>query len=338
MMRGKKRLVADVLRHSRALVAAARLRRRQLRRQLIVFNYHRVRPDGDFSTDLEEWVYDTDASTFAAQMRWLKANTDVLTEDELIRHLDDPRPLRRPASLITFDDGYLDNYTIAYPILRDLELPAMLFVPTQIIGERQLGWWDQMSYVIKRSTRPFIDVEGQTFELPTQRRAAASYYQEYMKKAPQQRTADLVQRLSEACEVEPPGAERADLELMTWYQIREVASHNFTIGCHTHTHRVLSTLPTSEQEGELVRSREILEDELGEPVRSIAYPVGEQQFLSPETARIARRLGYAAGFTYLTGVNSWGSMDNLAISRVAATEDLSSFIALAILPEVFTLL
>ena len=337
-MRGKKRRVADLLRHSRALGAVARLRRRQLRRQLIVFNFHRVRPDGEFSTDLEEWVYDTDASTFAAQMRWLKANTDVLSEEQLIRHLDDPRPLRRPASLITFDDGYLDNYTIAYPILRDLDLPATLFVPTQIIGRRQLGWWDQMSYVIKRSTRSSIDVEGQRFELPAQRREAASFYQEHMKKAPQQRTADLVQRLAEACDVAPPDAERAEQELMTWDQIREVASHNFTVGCHTHTHRVLSTLPASEQERELILSREILEDELAKPVRSIAYPVGERQFLSPETARIARRLGYAAGFTYLTGVNTWGRMDNLAISRVAATEDLSSFIALAILPELFALL
>ena len=337
-MTGKKRLVADLLRHSRVLGTLGLLRRRGLRRRLIVFNYHRIRPDGSsFDTDLEEYVYDTCASTFAAQMRWLKANTEVLSEQQLIQQLDRPRQLRRLASLITFDDGYLDNYTIAYPILRDLGLPATLFVPTRPIERRQLGWWDVMAYMIKTTRRPFIDVEGKTFTMPDQRREAASFYQELMKKAPTERTADLVQRLSDACEVDPPDSQRVERELMTWDQIREVAGENFTIGCHTHTHRVLSTLTEKEQERELTRSRAILEERLGTSVRSIAYPVGERQFLVSETEQIARRLGFDVGFTYLTGVNTWGQINHHAISRVAATEDLSSFIALAVLPEVFDL-
>lgn len=335
-MRGKKRLAADVLHHSHAMGALGMMLRRRLRRRLIVFNYHRIRPDGrGFTSDLEEYVYDTCASTFAAQMRWLKANTEVLSEAQLIRHLDSPRTLRRPASLITFDDGYLDNYTIAYPILRDLGLPATLFVPTRAIEQRQLGWWDVMAYLIKKTTRPFIDVEGQTFSLPDQRREATSFYQEQMKKAPQERTADLVQRIAGACEVDPPSPRRADRELMSWDQIREVARDNFTIGCHTHSHRVLSTLIPDEQEQELTRSRSIIEEQLGTPVHSIAYPVGERQFLSNETEDIACRLGFHVGFTYLTGVNTWGQINNHAISRVAATEDLASFIALVVLPEIF---
>ena len=192
-----------------------------------------------------------------------------------------------------------------------------------------------MSYLLKSTTRPFIDVEGRTFTLPDQRREAASFYQEYMKKAPTARTHDLVQRLADACEVEPPDSGRADRELMTWDQIREVARENFTIGCHTHTHRVLSTLTPRQQELELTRSREILEQKLGAAVRSIAYPVGERQFLARETEEIARRLGFVVGYTYLTGVNTWGKINQYAISRVAGTEDLNSFIALAVLPELF---
>jgi len=332
-VRGKKKLVAGVLHHSRALSLFKLLRRR---RRLIVFNYHRIRPDDrSFSTDLEQNVYDTCASTFAAQMRWLKDNTEVLSVTQLVDRLGSRRPPRRPTSLVTFDDGYLDNYAIAYPILRDLGLPATLFVPTRAIERRELGWWDVIAFCIKKSTRPFIDVEGQTFSLPGQRAEAISFYQGYMKEAPHDRTADLLRRISSACEVEPPGPARADRELMTWDQIREVAGDNFTIGCHTHTHRVLSTMPTQEQEQELSRSKEILERQLDRPVRAVAYPVGERQFLVPETEEIARRLGFDVGFTYLTGVNTWGRINNFAVSRVAATEDLSSFIALAVLPEVF---
>ena len=334
---GKRQLVAECLHRSAALRGVGHLRRRALAEQLIIFNYHRIRPDdAGFEANFEQDVYDTDASTFAAQMRWLKANTEVISLSELLRRLAAPRPRPRPAALLTFDDGYIDNFTIAYPILRELELPATLFVPTQLIEQRMVGWWDIIAYLVRRCVLPSIQVQGQAFELPAQAREAASFVQEQIKHRPHQQGVDLVQQMAQACQVEPPPAELMDREMMTWDQIRQVAADNFTIGSHTHTHRVLSTLDAAAQEHELRRSKELLEQRLGQPVVSIAYPVGERQFLARETAPIARRCGYEVGFTYLTGVNRWSSVSRYCISRVAGPGDLASLAAMTVLPELFS--
>ena len=52
---------------------------------------------------------------------------------------------------ITFDDGYLDNYTFAHPILRKYRLPASLFVATSFIGTNLLMWNDRLAWAVKNT-------------------------------------------------------------------------------------------------------------------------------------------------------------------------------------------
>lgn len=337
-MIGKKQLLAAALRHTGAMRGLELLRRRGLCQRLVVFNYHRIRPDGpDFSTDLEEYVFDTCASTFAAQMRWLARHTQVLSEAQLMRCLETPRRFPRPASMITFDDAYRDTFSIAYPILRDLGLPATLFVPTGLIEGRQLGWWDVIAYLIKRARSPRIELDGERFALPRQRREAADFFQRRMKRLPRRQTSDLLSRLARACAADPPPPALMDRELMTWDDVRQVAADNFTIGCHTHSHLVLSTLDAADQQLELSRSRSMLEQRLDREIHSVAYPVGEPRYLTPETEQIAARCGLQLGFSYLSGSNHWSRINPLCISRVAPLDDLSSFTGLTVLPELFSL-
>src|SRR3954453_17635843 len=96
--------------------------------RLTIFNYHRIRPDGDFSSRFNEGVYGPTASDFRQQVSWLKRHTRVLGEDELLAIMKSGEAPSEPCSLITFDDGYRDNYTLAYPILRDLGARAMFFI------------------------------------------------------------------------------------------------------------------------------------------------------------------------------------------------------------------
>ena len=54
------------------------------------------------------------------------------------------------------DDGYIDNYTLAYPLLKVLNLPAIFFISTSLIEERHLGWWDIIDYMLKKSRKNTI--------------------------------------------------------------------------------------------------------------------------------------------------------------------------------------
>jgi len=100
--------------------------------------------------------------------------------------------------------------------------------------------------------------------------------------------------------------ERADRALMTWDQVRAMRQAGMGIGSHTHGHRVLNTLPPADLETELRRSRAILEERLGEPVTTIAYPVGKSIASLGDVRQAIADAGYELGFTTTPGTNRMG--------------------------------
>ena len=95
------------------------------------------------------------------------------------------------------------------------------------------------------------------------------------------------------------------------------------IGSHTHTHRILSHLDADSQRDELGQSREILEGMLGEPVTSVAYPVGSPESYGPETCQIAESLGYRVGFNFIAGVNRLPLERPFEVNRFPVFDDPS---------------
>src|SRR5439155_22062407 len=131
--------------------------------------------------------------------------------------------------LITFDDGYLDNYTLAYPVLKRHAAPAIFFIPTRLIAEGQVGWWDAIAYLVKKSTKYSAEDRGRVIGM----------FHEKMKREPASETAELVERLAEDCGEPLPDPELQASQLMSWDHIREI-SREMAIGAHGHTHRVLA--------------------------------------------------------------------------------------------------
>src|ERR1041385_2743514 len=121
----KKSLLAHFLYHSGFLRGAASFRQKGI----VVITYHRIRPDGGppISDCLDENVFGPDQSNFERQVKWLKRNLTVLSEPELLEVIQNSR-VKEPCAVITFDDGYRDNYELAYPVLRAHGAPAIFFV------------------------------------------------------------------------------------------------------------------------------------------------------------------------------------------------------------------
>ena len=148
-------------------------------------------------------------------------------------------------------------------------------------------------------------------------------------------TRELVKELSTACEVELPPADLQDRELMTWDEIRNAARCCITVGSHTHTHRVLSTIDLDAQKEEMDISRTILEREVANPVRSIAYPVGGNQHFTEQTQCTAADCGYELGFAF-GDINRGRSLSRYRINRVAAPDQYSLVPAISVFPRLFT--
>lgn len=329
-MLGKKKFMAKILFNSQLLPIINYFGSNKL----IVFNYHRFY-NGAQSTQFDDGVFGQSLNEFENNVKWLLNNTIILTEDDLIEIITNRKTASKLCSLITFDDGYIDNYTLAYPVLKKLNVPAIFYIPTGQINSRQLGWWDIIAYIIKNTSKTSIKYNDEVIEMES-RKSAIRLFQKIIKTRPHTETADLIIKLSETCNVALPEIQTQSNELMTWDQIREVSDNGISIGSHTHSHRVLSTIPIDEQRDELTISKSIIENEIGRHVRTIAYPVGGYQHFTSDTMKIAAECGYMAGFSFNTGVNYLDELSPYDIKRIEPSKENELLAATAAIPAFFT--
>lgn len=114
----------------------AGLNRRKLAGQATIVLFHRV-DDRLAGNPISRTV-----AEFRAFCAFFKDHFEVISLSELIARQADRRDISRTL-VITFDDGYLDNYTNAAPILREFGLPATFFIATGFIGTELVPYWDE---------------------------------------------------------------------------------------------------------------------------------------------------------------------------------------------------
>ncbi len=327
-------MLSEVLFRTGTLLILKGLRRDRM----VVLNYHRIRPDdAGFSTPFDDGAYGPTASQFEEQMLWLKRHIRVLTEAEIIECLRFGRGPGEMSVLVTTDDGYRDNYTHAYPVLRRHQIPAIFFVPSGLIESRRLGWWDRLAYMLKRTTKTQITYEGRTLDLVRRREEAFAFLKRKIIDRMRSEARNPLDHLDTLCEVDPPSARDQERELMTWEQLKEMREHGIAIGSHTHSHPVLGQLDPERQRAELTVSKELIARKTGGAVRSIAYPMGNRAHFTAETQRIGKESGYDLGFSFYSGFNRWSTMDAFDVRRTAVTyHDQIGVAGAAILPELLT--
>ena len=111
---------------------------------LIVF-YHCVRDEADSG------LRPTKVADFARQMRYLSQTYTPIPLQQMVQSIQDGTPLPPRAITVTFDDGYLDNYENAYPVLQEYRIPATVFLATDFIGTDVIPPWDRARYTGKKT-------------------------------------------------------------------------------------------------------------------------------------------------------------------------------------------
>jgi peptidoglycan/xylan/chitin deacetylase (PgdA/CDA1 family) len=287
---------------------------------LLGLAYHRIGTAAGQPFDDELFSATPDA--FRAQLLFLRAHFDVLSAGRLLDAVDGGHlSVKRPAAIVTFDDGYRDNCDVAMPILRDLGLPAVFFIAAGYIDEPRLTWWDRVAFIIKQTGRARLELDYPvrgTVDLRAQGRLRAI---RQILRVYKQAAAIDQSRFFEG--LEHAAGVRVDTEsvgrdlFMSWDQVRELKRAGMDVGAHTFNHPVLSRLPEDAQRYELTRSRQRLEAETGAPVRLMAYPVGGRDAFTEVTKGLARDVGYRAAFSYYGGFNGPGDADLFDLRRVS---------------------
>lgn len=275
-----------------ALVRAANSIGRVLRRsQLLVLCYHGI----------------DDPRRFGEQMQVLGRRRRPVSLDDVVAAATSGRALPPGSVLVTFDDGDRTVLEDGLPVLRDLHVPAALFVISGLLGGDEPFWWDEVDHLARNGgTSTVAPGADRTLvralkEIPdTERRAAiAELRRTSSSPAPRRRQLD-----------------RADL--------LELEAGGIAIGSHTVDHPCLDRCDPAVVERELVDSRVALEELLGHPVVAFAYPNGN---VSPAVRRLVSDAGYSVAFGFDHRLSASPVPDPLLISRVRvdSTTEISRF-------------
>jgi peptidoglycan/xylan/chitin deacetylase (PgdA/CDA1 family) len=285
---------------------------------LMVLNYHRIgNPDDDpFLPD----VFSATADQFNDQVSYLKRHDLLVTTEEALAFVNGTmkEKTHRCRVLITFDDGYLDNYEIAFPILRSHGVGGTFFLATSMVGSSQVPWWDRIAHLVKTARKRRFSLRYPSgLAVDIDRNGLARSLQavlEFYKRPENSDSARFIRELEERSEGEE--LPKTSRRFLSWGEAGEMMRGGMTIGSHTHSHAVLSQLGPDQQLEQLSQSRAILKEQLGVEVDLLAYPVGGTKSFNDETRRITREAGYRAAFSFYGGINKRGNTSPYDIKRV----------------------
>ncbi len=268
--------------------------------RLTVLAYHRI--NNVNAPDFVGLKANVSASPeqFAQQMDYVARTFNVIDLAVLRDHVVDGKPLPSRPLLITFDDGYLDNYEYAYPVLKARGLPAVIFLVTRMIGSDGWPWWDQVVYCFEHTncTQAVLPVLGETrLTTPDERRVAANALSRHLKIMRDEDKYAVMHDLPELLGVEIP----AQRLFFDWDQARELAANGIACQSHTTSHPILTRIPESDLRCQLTDSRVKLEAELGRPVYAFAYPNGLPSDYNQVALDMLREAHYSLAFTLTPG-------------------------------------
>jgi len=303
---------------------------------VLILNYHRI---GDARHSLlDRNLWSATEADFERQIALISTQFDVIGLPDLERALTEPHGRH---VMVTFDDGYRDNYSLAYPILKRHGVPATFFLTTGFLDTPQVPWWDEIAWMVRTCRLSALDVNRWTsspvpFEDPD-REVAIARLLSVFKGLSGEVTGDYLEFLSEALQTGRCPKQVAHELWMTWDMIREMKSNGMTFGGHTVTHPVLANLSSQQQDWEVGECKRRLVEELGEPIEAFSYPVGGRASYNAFTRASLARHGYRWGFTYLGGYCRSGHRDPFSINRAAIELDIDSslFRAITTLPQLF---
>ena len=269
--------------------------------RLTVLAYHRIAEPG--VADLgAPGVVSASPQDFARQMDHVRRWYTPIDLDRLAEFVVDGRRLPARPLLITFDDGYRDNYELALPILEERGLPAVLFVATGLVGTTRMAWWDRVWHAVRTTRLPHasLPLVGRVrLDGPQMRNCVWTLLSVALKKRPFRTRESLVDEIESALGVERPHRDRPDF--MSWSQAREMASHGIAIQPHTVDHPVLSSETPGDARAQIHASVATVSERMGRPVRAFAFPNGRREDYRQSEIEALREAGVRLAFTMVHG-------------------------------------
>jgi len=291
--------------------------RKYFEHQALVLMYHRVAaPESDI------WEIAVSPENFEQHLQVLRKTKNVIPLKDLVEDVRNGK-IRKNSVAITFDDGYVDNFLVARPLLEKYELPATFFIASGNIGSKAEFWWDELEQLILFSEhlphRFAMEINGNCIasDLEQETQLTESLQQlnsrwnaceqappssrcglffdlwQALKPLPATTQQELLQSIRVWAGV--PKSARPDCLSMSEAQLQKLSrSGLFSVEAHTVSHPALAFHSRPYQKEELLHNLQYLEEVTGRKPSLLAYPYGNY---NEETLASAAELGFVAAFT-----------------------------------------
>lgn len=306
---------------ARALVAglyhASGAFRTRLRGKVAILTYHRVLTREELRRHYIQPGMYVMREIFEAQMRFVKEHFEVLSLSKLLDLWQrDGLDGNRAYCAVTFDDGWLDNYRHAYPVLRRLSIPATIFLATGLVGTEAWFWPDRLAYVMVRQLgrtgqgngRAWLDVEIERAIRHWKRKRRAEIEQ-------------ALEELGRSVGARVP-QERV---VVNWNEVEEMSANGISFGSHSVNHAILTREDSDAAWSEIHDSLCELRRRNVNYVPVFCYPNGDY---SAEIIGQVKAAGYAAAVAGNPGWETLKPRDIFALRRIGVHNDVCRTVSL----------
>lgn len=282
------------------------------KKKLIVLMYHGVTRNHerseveDYNGDHIDWV------DFKKQMAYLFRYYNVISAGDLKLNIVNGKSLPDNPVLITFDDGYRNNYTTAFPILKSFKFPAIVFISPEFISRKIPLWGDSVIYSLSNTEKESIDLQSYGI-------AELLYIRNKFEKIKADK--EIFMAMLNTDVEARRGVIRSitaqtgydlsrdifkydDYALMSWENLKEMKAAGICVGSHGQNHLCLASLTDSKIQDEARLSTQEIRDKLGEAAVFFAYPWGGSYTYNDSVKKVLKDSGYICAFTSVRGLNN----------------------------------
>lgn len=311
----------------RAMTAVRRFRSGG--RRIVSVGYHRVVED--FTGEVQRSIPGTLISAETLRKQLEQAHRDgfeFATIDQVLDVLAGRTTAKRDLFLVTFDDGYRDTFRYGLPVLERLGVPAVMYLPAEMIGTQRRFNHDRLFHLVKvfreEKQKPFyasLPPAAAVLLEPifSGKKSASAALDDFIGEFPTRVLTEVIDaleaQLGAGARVMPEGG-----EIMTWDEVRRMQSAGVTMGAHTLGHCVLTMEDPVSLRREIRESKAIIERETGRPCEHFAYCNG---WYSDEVIRELVAAGFKSGITTEDVPNVIGG-DPFTIKRKVVWENFST--------------
>jgi len=293
-----------------------------------VLMYHRILPSAENQACYVQPGMFVTPVTFEQQVAYVKEHFEVVFLDDLIEKAQKGEYIGRHCAL-TFDDGWRDNYTAAFPVLERYGVPATIFLSTGFVGTTRTFWPEELCYYLERiDLGTFADINAPpswdrfTGMIGKSQCRSREWFLdrsiETMKVFTLSDREEILNYLRNML-----GAQAIPRQMLNWDEIRKMGlSGLIRFGAHTVNHEILDQVPLRKARAEIIVSRNEIECHLGTKVTTFAYPNGNH---NAGVRQLLAENDFDVAVTTRKGLLGH-ALPSLEIPRIALHEDVSATI------------